>query len=204
MIATQSHSPRSTVNRPNHARKVAPMTASLGGVRIMWRATTYILAFTAIVVVAACGQRDPSTNPLAPTSLGSTTTGEPTTTTAGTATTGTTNAQTTIVPTKTTASSNPCSSLTIKPVTQIVPACGTPMTAIVLTVTANSACVWGNYYRVNSSQPSWIYPVPTWGGAGNGTLRLSLNANYTGATRTGSITLLAAGVTATLTQPKCR
>jgi hypothetical protein len=166
----------------------------------MWRATTCILTFTAIAMVAACGQSDTSPSPLAPTIVGSTTTGGRTTTTATTATAVPT---TTTVP-MTAARSNPCSSLTVTPVTQTVPACGTPMTAIVLTVTANSACSWGNSYRVNSSQPSWIYPVPTWGGAGNGTLRLSLNANYSGATRTGSITLLAAGVTATLTQPKCR
>ena len=180
----------------------------------MWRATTCILTFTAIAAVAACGQPNPSPSPLAPTSVGSTTTGGPTTTTAGTATdenmtaeaatAGTTSAPTTTVP-MTAARSNPCSSLIVKPVTQTVPACGTPMTAIALTVTANSACRWANSYRVNSSQPSWIYPVPiVFGGAGNGTLRLSLNANYSGATRTGSITLLAAGVTATLTQPKCR
>jgi hypothetical protein len=103
------------------------------------------------------------------------------------------------------AKTNPCSSLTLKPVAQTVPACGTPMAAIVLTVTASSACSWANAYRVDSSQPSWIYPVPiVLGGAGNGTLRLSLNANFSGATRTGSITLLAAGATATLTQPMCR
>ena len=170
----------------------------------MWRATTCILTFTVIAVVAACGQPDTSLSPVAPTSVGSTTTGGPTTTTAGTTTAGTTSAPTTTVP-MTAARSNPCSSLTVKPVTQTVPACGTPMTAINLAVTANSACRWANNYRVNSSQPSWIYPVPiVFGGAGNGTLRLSLNANYSGATRTGSITLLAAGVTATLTQPRCR
>jgi len=180
----------------------------------MWRATTCILTFTAIAVVAAaCGQPNPSPSPLAPTLVGSTTAGGPTSTTAGTTTAGTTaggtaSAGTTSAPTTTVltaARSNPCSSLTVKPVTQTVPACGTPMTAIVLAVTANSACRWANNYRVNSSQPSWIYPVPiVFGGAGNGNLRLSLNANYSGATRTGSITLLAAGVTATLTQPKCR
>src|ERR1044072_6867549 len=108
---------------------------------------------------------------------------------------GTTKGQTTsatAVPAKTA-----CSTLTVTPVTQTVPACGTPMTAVVLTVKANSACAWANNYRVNSSQPSWIYPVPiVFGGAGNGTLRLSLNANYSGATRTGRITLLSAGVTA--------
>jgi hypothetical protein len=175
----------------------------------MWRATICILTFAAIAVVAACGQSETSPSPLAPTSVGPTATSEPTTTTAeitkaGSSTSGTTGGQATTVP-MTAAISNPCRTLTIKPVTQTVPACGTPMTSIALNVTANSACRWANSYRVNSSQPSWIYPVPiVFGGAGNGTLRLSLNANYSGATRTGSITLLAAGVTATLTQPKCR
>src|SRR5262249_3140125 len=132
---------------------------------------------------------------------------EPTTTTAETVLAGTTSALSATAngAATTAASSNRCSSLAVKPVAQTVPACGTPGTAIVLTVIANSACSWANNYRVSSSQPSWIYPVPiVFGGAGNGTLRLSLNANYSGATRTGSITLLAAGVTATLTQPRCR
>jgi hypothetical protein len=103
------------------------------------------------------------------------------------------------------AATNPCGSLKVAPMRHTVPACGTPLTAISLAVTASPACAWANNYRVNSSQPSWIYPVPiAFGGAGNGTLKLSLNANYSRATRTGSITLLVAGVTATLTQPRCK